>query len=224
MPASRNRLPAKVIVDALQAARRNPGAHVRSGAPIELEAPVLKQYNETLVRKLEEKSLELERANERLVQIEARLSGLVESALDAIIAIDEAHNIVLFNAAAGRIFRCAPAEALGRPLNEFIPQRFREAHTAHIGAFGRAPSVQRLMGTRKVWGLRSDGTEFPIEASISKLDTQQGRLYTVFIRDITERHRAEQALARSEAGLRRAQDLAQLAHVVTGADGAFELV
>jgi len=214
--------PTKVILDALQAAARTPGTRAVSGTPVELEAPVLQQYSETLVRKLEAKSLELERANERLVQAEARLSGLVESALDAIVAVDEDHRIVLFNAAAGRTFACSPAEALGRSLNDFIPLRFRAADTADIGASGLAPPFERLTGTRKVWALRSDGTEFPIEASISKLDTRQGRLYTVFIRDISERHRAEQALARSEAALRRAQDLAQLAHVVTGADGAFE--
>jgi diguanylate cyclase (GGDEF)-like protein/PAS domain S-box-containing protein len=211
--------PAQVILDALHAAARHPRTPA-SAHP--LENPVLKEYSETLVRKLEERSLQLEGAHRGLLQIEARLSGLVESAMDAILAIDEQQRTVLFNAAAGRIFGCPPGEALGRPLSDFIPQRFWGANTAHIAPPGREPSIEGLLGTHTAWAVRRGGREFPIEASTSRLDTSQGRLYTLFVRDITARHEAEQALARSEAGLRRAQDLAQLAHVITGADGAFE--
>ncbi len=211
--------PTAIILDALVSAR---GRTRPSPGGAALAAPVMKQYNEALVRKLETKSLELEQAHDELVQIEARLSGMVASASDAIIAIDSRHRVCLFNPAAGRLFQCRPADALGRLLDDFIPQRFRAKHGAQIEAFGRDHSAVRLVAAREVWALRTDGTEFPIEATISKLDTkQQGRLYTVFIRDITERHQARQALMRSEAALRRAQSLAKLAHVITGPEGEF---
>src|SRR4029078_11270647 len=74
---------------------------------------------------------------------------------------------------------------------DFIPLRFRERHTTQVQEFSHSSPTARQMGARRVFGLRADGTEFPIEASISKLDTGQGQLHTVFIRDITERLRDE---------------------------------
>lgn len=190
--------PVQTLLQALQSAVKGPRPLSAPGEISDIEMPVLRQYSEALVRKLEEKSEELTNANAGLVQIEARLSGLVESAMDGIIATDSQQRVILFNAASARIFGCTVALAMGKPLNDFIPERFRDAHSRHIDSFGQETSPNRLMGTRQVWGLRSDGTEFPIEASISKLDTSQGRLYTVFIRDITIRHRAEKELAETK--------------------------
>ncbi|HEY2346886.1 MAG TPA: EAL domain-containing protein [Xanthomonadaceae bacterium] len=161
----------------------------------ELAPPVLQQYNATLVRKLEDKSTELERAYDGLSQTEARLSGLVETAMDAIIACDEQQRITLFNSAAEQMFGCPRKEAIDGPLGAFIPQRFREGHTRQLEQFGQTGYTKR-MGAKAVWGLRRDGTEFPIEASISKLETSRGRLYTVFIRDITERQLADASIRR----------------------------
>ncbi|GHB94307.1 hypothetical protein GCM10010080_01810 [Thermomonas carbonis] len=169
----------------------------------ELEDPVLKQYSESLIRKLEEKSSQLGEAYAGLAQTEARLSGLVESALDAIIALDESQAIVLFNAAAERMFGCTREAAIGMQLETFIPPRYREDHRHQVGAFGGGDEAARTMGSRMVWAQRHDGVEFPVEASISRQGTSRGWLYTVFLRDITERYRTEQALARSETGLRR---------------------
>lgn len=185
-------------------------------------APLMKQYNEVLIRKLEEKGLELERTHEGLLESQAKLSGLIASALDAIIAVDEEHRIVLFNAAAGLMFRCDPTEAIGRPLNAFIPSRSRETHDRHMAAFAIESEVERRMGPRDVIALRADGTEFLIEANISRLDTSRGQLFTAFIRDVTDRHRAQIALKKSEAGLRRAQDVAQMAHAVVNSQGDVE--
>jgi diguanylate cyclase (GGDEF)-like protein/PAS domain S-box-containing protein len=207
--------PIQTILDALGAAAgKDRPAPVRVASP-EIEAPVLKQYSESLVRKLEEKSAEL-------AQAEARLSGLVEAALDGIITVDERQNVVLFNSAAETMFGCPRAEALGRSLNAFIPTRFHDAHRRQLAVFGASDSAARRIGVRTVWGLRADETEFPIESSFSKMDTSQGQLYTVFLRDITARFQAEQTMARSEAALRQAQQLAKLAHIVTGPQGALE--
>jgi diguanylate cyclase (GGDEF)-like protein/PAS domain S-box-containing protein len=194
------------------------GAHRRPAVPLaipELQAPVLKQYSESLVRKLEEKSAEL-------AQTEARLTGMVEAALDGIVTVNDRQNVVLFNYAAEKMFGYPRAEALGRTLSTFIPARLHDARGRQVGPFGISDTGSRRVGVRVVWGRRRDGTEFPIESSVAKLETPQGRLYTAFLRDITDRHRAEQALARSEAALRHAQELAKLAHIVTGPEGALE--
>lgn len=182
--------PTETILAALSAAADKTRAPPASTAVEEFAAPVLQQYNATLVRKLEDKSTELERAYDGLSQTEARLSGLVETAMDAIIACDEQQIITLFNTAAEQMFGCLRAEAIGGPLDAFIPQRFRKRHTGQLERFGRVGYTKRT-GTNVVWALRRDGGEFPIEASISKLETSRGRLYTVFIRDISERYLAE---------------------------------
>lgn len=185
--------PTDVIMAALHAAATSPRTKVTVPTPQEIESPVLRQYSETLVRKLEDKSAELERACEGLAQIEARLSGLVESALDAIIAFDDEGKIVLFNAAAEAMFGCARTAAIRGPMAGFFPASFQQAWQAEL-AHQSAPRLLRA--------LRRDGSEFPIEASISWLDTSQGRLYTMFIRDITERDRIERALHESEERFR----------------------
>ncbi len=192
------------IADLIATLRRARGRPRQPAPPSEeLESPVLKQYSETLIRKLEEKSDQLSRAFEGLAQTEARLSGLVESALDAIIAVDDRQRIVLFNGAAERMLGMPRARAMQSSLDVFIPERFRAAHREQLRAFGAGDDGARKMGARMVWAQRVDGTEFPVEASISRLDTSRGMLFTVFLRDISDRYRAEQALAGSESRLRR---------------------
>jgi PAS domain S-box-containing protein len=133
----------------------------------------------------------------------ARLDGIIESAMDAIIAVDERQRIVMFNTAAEKIFRCPAAEAVGGPLERFIPERFRAQHRAHIEQFGSTGATTRMMGARlDLRGLRADGEEFPIDASISRQAVEGRKLYTVILRDITERKRADVALERSHQELR----------------------
>src|SRR5215475_16220065 len=94
---------------------------------------------------------------------EAKLAGILVSAMDAIITVDEDQRVVLFNAAAERMFRCPAAEALGESLDRFIPERFRAAHREHIHIFGETKVTQRSMGKmRPLFAVRSDGEEFPI--------------------------------------------------------------
>jgi PAS domain S-box-containing protein len=148
-------------------------------------------------------------ASRALQNVEARVGGVVESAMDPVIAVDHRQRIVLFNAAAERTFLWPRAAVLGQPLDKLIPQRFRDDHRAHIERFGETGITSRRMGGQMVlMALRADGTEFPIEASISQ-HTEDGRkLFTVILRDITERVRAESLLARSEARLRGILDSA----------------
>jgi PAS domain S-box-containing protein len=146
---------------------------------------------------------EQKNAEQGLRESQARFAGIIESAMDAIISIDETQRVVLFNTAAERMFGCAAAEALGEPLDRFIPARLRAAHRAHVQAFGATGATSRAMGKLKdLTALRADGREFPIEASISQTKVGGAKLFTVIVRDITERKTAEETLNRSEEQLR----------------------
>src|SRR6187402_1530272 len=113
----------------------------------------------------------------------ARLAGLLESAMDAIITVDERQNIVLYNRAAEGIFGWPRAEVMHQPLGKLLPQRFRANHGEHVRRFGVTGVTSRRMGaTAVVYGLRADGQEFPVDAAISQLDTPEGKLYTVILR------------------------------------------
>ena len=130
---------------------------------------------------------------------EARLAGILASAMDAIITVNADQRILLFNEAAEKMFCCPSAEALGAPLDRFIPARFRDVHRKHIHQFGETQVTQRAMGKlRSLSGLRTDGKEFPIEASISQVDTEGQQLYTVIIRDITEKKQLEAHFLRAQ--------------------------
>lgn len=121
---------------------------------------------------------------------EQRFSGIVSIAADAIITIDEDQAIVLFNDGAEAIFGWPAAEVIGRPLSVLLPASTRDAHTRHVRRFGEGAVAARRMGERQeIAGVRRDGTEFPAEASISRLEIAGRRLYTVVLRDITERRR-----------------------------------
>jgi two-component system, sporulation sensor kinase E len=129
----------------------------------------------------------------------AHLRHIIESAMDAIITIDGEQRIVLFNPAAQQMFRCPADEALGQPIDRFIPAQFRQAHREHIQHFGRTRATNRRMGALgSVMGLRADGDIFPVEASISQFETSLGKFYTVILRDITARKRAEDALRETQ--------------------------
>lgn len=150
-------------------------------------------------------------AEARLARSEARLRGILDSAMDAIITIDEAQRIVMFNAAAEAMFRCTREEAIGAPITWLLPERHREAHRRHVANFGdTGVASRRMSGQRVVTGLRRDGEEFPIDASISQVRDGDTRYYTVILRDVTERMRAEDELRRSKAEL---QELGSTAHV-----------
>jgi PAS domain S-box-containing protein len=126
-------------------------------------------------------------------QEHAQLSALLDSAMDAIISLDASHHIVLYNQAAEKMFDRSAAEMIGQSLDQLIPLRFRTAHTGHLRHFERTGNTSRRMGdTTVLYALRASGEEFPIEASISQLDTSNGKLLTVILRDVSERMRAKE--------------------------------
>ncbi|HMX27908.1 MAG TPA: PAS domain S-box protein [Blastocatellia bacterium] len=130
-----------------------------------------------------------------LRESEARLTGIVASAMDAIITIGTDQCILLFNPAAERMFGYSTSEVLGRTISLLMPERFRAAHERHIGKFGKTGETTRSMGALgTICGLAKNGREFPIEASISQSDGNGPKLYTVILRDITERLRAQERL------------------------------
>jgi PAS domain S-box-containing protein len=145
---------------------------------------------------------ERKQAEQASLASEARLAGVIDSAMDAIITLDSRQRVILFNAAAEQMFHCAAAEALGQPLDRFIPERFRALHRAHIRYFDETGVTTRSMGRlRPLFGLRADGTEFPIEASISQMLADGQKLFTVILRDITARQRAEEEIRQLNAEL-----------------------
>ena len=134
-----------------------------------------------------------------LKENEAQLAGIISSAMDGIITIDESQCIVLFNAAAERLFLCSAADVLGQPLDRLLPERFRAAHRQHVKNFGQQGEPRRLMGLmRELYGLRSTGEEFPIESSISQLEVNDQKFFTVILRDITEHKKSLDDLRQSE--------------------------
>ena len=146
---------------------------------------------------------EVLRADIRSEASKVQLERIVDSAMDAILTVDDEHKIVLFNHAAEQVFGCRREEALGGPLERFIPQRFRAAHRGHVEQFGRTGVTSRRMSeSTTLWALRADGEEFPIEASISQAGAPGSRYYTVILRDITLRKRSEDTLLRQQRELR----------------------
>ena len=149
---------------------------------------------------------ERQRLEEARHASDAMFAGILAIAADAVITIDDSHRIIHFNRGAEEIFGWSASEALGQSLNALLPERFRPRHDAFVDEFGHGQESARRMGHRReVAGRRRDGSEFPAEASISKLDLPGGRhVYTAVVRDITERRRAqesEQFLADASARL-----------------------
>jgi len=147
-----------------------------------------------------------------LENAEARVSSVVESAMDPIVSVDESQRIVQFNAAAERVFGWTHDAILGEPVGRLLPMRFRDAHHEHLERFGRTGITSRRMGEQTLLvALRSNGEEFPIEASISQHSENGAKLFTAILRDVTERVQAETALRSSKEELKELGAAAQKA-------------
>ena len=134
---------------------------------------------------------------------EAMLAGILATAVDAIISIDDIGQITLFNRGAAAIFGYAANDIIGRPLDILLPERFRARHSQHIQRFAAATETARQMGERQeIFAQNKSGREFPAEASISKLQVGGRWTYTVVLRDISKRKEIEDTLRRNEARLR----------------------
>jgi PAS domain S-box-containing protein len=142
-----------------------------------------------------------------LHESQKRVSSIISSAMDAIITVNESQRVVIFNAAAEEMFGCSAAAAIGEPLDRFIPERFRVAHHQHIESFGRTRVTKRSMGSLgAIYGVRAGDEEFPVEASISQMEVNGQKFFTVILRDITERKRAESQLIEQATLLNQARD------------------
>lgn len=138
-----------------------------------------------------------------------RLETVISSAMDGFIAVDHRHRIILMNTAAEKIFGRKARDVIGKPLHGLLPARFRTAHAGFLDAYGKSDEPARMMGrSGTIAGLRYDGAEIPLEASISKSGRGRDMIYTVILRDITDRLQAERILRASE---QRHRDLMQLA-------------
>ncbi len=184
---------------------------------------VLKQRLSRLVPAIKRALLEAENWRERqraeaaLHMSEARLAGIIESAMDAIVSVDDQQYIVLFNAAAEKMFGCPAAEVLGQSYYRFIPERFHRVYQKYLRRIARADLAQQGSGNLvHIVGRRGNGEEFPIEASVSRIEVAGVRLYTVILRDITERQQAEAARLKLEAQLLQSQKMESIGRLAGG--------
>ncbi|TGM41946.1 response regulator [Leptospira levettii] len=137
------------------------------------------------------------KALNQILESEAKLTQIIDSAMDAIISIDTTKKIVLFNGAAEKMFGYESKEIIGKPLDQLIPETFRKQHDNHIDQFGKTGVSRRAMGALgQISGLRFNGEEFPIEASISQISVNGEALYTVILRDVSVRNISESRIQR----------------------------
>ncbi len=142
---------------------------------------------------------------------ETRLAKILDIGSEAVMSVDGQRRIRIFNRGAESIFGYREAEVLGRPLEMLLPERFRPLHGNHIDDFSHGAETSRMMGQRgEIVGVRKDGTEFQAESSISKAVIDGEIVFTVILRDVSERKRMEDALRRSQLSLENAQRIAQL--------------
>ncbi len=138
--------------------------------------------------------LERQQAERLLLRSERRLSSVLETAMDAIVTINAGHHITLFNSAAEKVFRCNSSWAIDQPIDRFISKRFRKLLNGYLGGGGDNDAPQQTWVPEGLTGLRADGTEFPLEATISPVQIDKQTQYTIILRDINERAKAETAI------------------------------
>jgi len=178
--------------------------------PVEISLSPIETEEGTLVMSAIRDLTERKKADQKF-------RGLLEAAPDAILIVDHTGSIVLVNSQTERLFGYAREELLGQKVEMLLPQRFRGQHPAHRNSFFSSPQVRPMGVGLELYGQRKDGTEFPIEISLSPLETEEGTLVSSAIRDITERKRFEAELQQKNielAAANQAKDrfLASMSH------------
>jgi len=136
--------------------------------------------------------------------VEARFHGILDLMPDAIIVANASGRIVLATRQAETLFGYEHGALRGVVLETLMPARFRHLHTAHRHDYGAGPALRSMGGGRDLYGLRSDGVEFPVEISLSPIETEEGTLIMSAIRDVGERKRIELALQEKNVELAKA--------------------
>jgi|GEM_PF-3202706 len=153
-------------------------------------------------------------------QVEAKFRALLEAAPDAMVIVDSQGEIVLVNSQAEKLFGYTRQELLGKKVEVLVPERLRDAHTAHRSNFASRAQFRPMGAGLDLYGLRKNGDEFPVEISLSPLQTEQGTLFSSAIRDITERKKTEEMLRDREERLRLACEAGRMGvwdwNLVTG--------
>src|SRR5271157_3450412 len=165
---------------------------------------------------------ESKQAHSALRESQAELKDVIDSAMDAIILVDDHQRVVLFNPAAEKIFQYSAAEVVGKSLGSLIPQPFRKTHHDQVLKFGKSGTTRRsALHMGWVFGLRADGTKFPAEVAISAVKLSGKKFYTAILRDISERIRAEGILRESESQYKLLFESAPVGIGLTDSSGRF---
>lgn len=179
-----------------------------------LEAAITERTSELTITNqlLKAEITERERTEAALRENQQKLGGILDNADEAIISVNEEQRIQLFNQGAEKIFGYRSAEAIGKHLDLLLPEAFRQIHRQHIAQFQSSATKARTMAERStnVFGLRRDGIQFPAEASVAKLRTREGMLFTVMLKDITEKEQTRAKLQASQRLLAKAEAIAKI--------------
>jgi PAS domain S-box-containing protein len=151
------------------------------------------------------------------------LGSIIRAAHEAIVMVDERHAIVAVNPAAQRMFGCTAEQALGRSLEQFIPGPHRELHAGRMNAFAASPPIERAMAMRRrVYALRSDGTEFPVEITLSSVEAAEPggrrRYFAALLRDLSDERALQDEIEQIKQRLRAVFDLAPVAIWIADGD------
>lgn len=150
---------------------------------------------------------------EQLQKSESKFRSLLESAPDAMIIVDKQGTISLVNAQAEKIFGFDREELIDHPVNTLIPDRFHGVHPGHRQSFHENPKVRPMGAGRELWGKRKDGSEFPIEISLSPLKTEDETLVSAAIRDISDRKEEQNELVKAKELAAKSEELERFAHI-----------